>query len=81
MYAYGAVLAWGRRGCFVPGTVLFWSAVLFCSSFYFNWTTTGLKLAGQHDAALANSLASIAIICPSLIMLIRAVWGAGIFRR
>jgi hypothetical protein len=59
----------------VPDRVLFWSAVLFCSSFYFNWTIQGLALAGQHDAALANLSALIAILCPSVVMLIRAIRG------
>ena len=59
--------------------ILFWSAVLFCASFYFRWTVTGLELAGQYDAALANRAALHAILWPSLVMLLRAAWG--LFRR
>ena len=58
----------------MPDRIVFWSAVLFCSSFYFNWTIEGLALAGQYDAALANLSTLIAIVCPSLVMLIRATW-------
>ena len=63
----------------MPERIFFWSAVLFCASFYFSLTIEGLALAGQYDAALANLSVGMAIACPSFVMLVRDVWG--MFRR
>ena len=63
----------------MPDRIVFWSIVLLCSSFYFNWTIEGLTLLGESDAAVVNLAAFTAIGIPSLIMVIWAT--SGIFRR
>jgi hypothetical protein len=50
---------------------MFWATVLIVAAFYFGGTITGLELAGQFDAALANRFARLSIVLPSLVMFLR----------
>ena len=54
-------------------SIMFWATVAICAAFYFNWTATGLQLAGQPDAALATSGIAVMLVIPSLVMMLRAV--------
>ena len=53
--------------------ILFWAAVVICASVYFDWTARGLTVAGELEAAGANSVAYLAIVIPSAVMFFREV--------
>ncbi len=53
--------------------IVFWAAVAFCASFYFDWTARGLQLAGQFEAARANHATLLAIVIPSAVLFFRDV--------
>ncbi len=57
----------------MPSRIMFWAAVVVCASFYFHWTARGLEIAGQPEAALANSGALLLLVIPSFAMFLREV--------
>ena len=55
----------------MPEGTIFWATVLIFASFYFGGTISGLELASQFDASLANRFARLAVVLPSLVMFLR----------
>ena len=55
----------------MPSGIVFWAVVAVCASFYFDLTATGLRVAGQADAALATGGIQLLLVIPSLVMVLR----------
>ncbi len=51
--------------------IVFWGVVTICAGFYFDWTDRGLQVAGQPEAAAANSVALVMLVIPAFAMFLR----------
>ena len=59
------------RESVVFANAVFWATILMLAGAYFGGTITGLELAGEPGAALANRFARLAIVLPSFVMFMR----------